>query len=139
MKSNNAEEQSSKESTYKWVNNNFGKSTTTTKLTKILLDKQKYKQVKKAMQEKQLARETRKEEKRKGYKQQDVVDQEVVSKVLKILYPEDNTGEVMVLDGVLTFAIQIRNQVKFSNTRKEDLDEDDLEENIKNVALEGNI
>lgn len=45
----------------------------------------------------------------------------------------------MVIEIVVPLAIQVANQIDFSNKRKEDLDEDDLEKNIDKVSIEGNL
>lgn len=51
----------------------------------------------------------------------------------------NNTYAIMVLDGVLPLAIQTKNQMEFSNKKNKDLDEDDLDENIEKVVVEGNL
>lgn len=45
----------------------------------------------------------------------------------------------MLLQGIIPLAIEVGNQKKLKNKKKEDMNQEDLEDNIEKVAIEGNL
>lgn len=58
---------------------------------------------------------------------------------MALVTQDDNNAVDKVMVGVLTLAVKAKNQMEVSNKNKIDLDDEDLEKNIDNVAIEGDL
>lgn len=56
-----------------------------------------------------------------------------------MLEQKNSIKDVIVIEGVIHFAIQARSQIEITNTKKKDTNGEDLVDNIENLAIEGHL